>query len=251
MGLYKTEAIVLGYRLLGEADKILTLFSPQQGKIHAVARGVRRPRSRLLGGTQLFTHSNFLILEGRNLDNISQCEIKESFHALRTNLEYMAYGLYFAELIRASTPLEDKNRELFNFLLKTQRVLPGWQDPEVLKFIYEIKLMALQGFAPELFCCVSCGGKLSGQIRFSPPLGGVVCGQCHHQGGVVLSPEVLMTLRRFLRCTYEELSGLRVEESLKPLIKSALQAFIVYRIDRRLKTLQFIQDVNSLKTFNR
>lgn len=115
MALYRTDAIVLGHRNLGEADKILTIFSPEKGKIHAVARGVRRPRNPILAGSQLFTYSNFLIMEGRNLDNISQCEIKESFYKIRQNLEYMAYGLYFAELLRVSTPMEDKNRELFRF----------------------------------------------------------------------------------------------------------------------------------------
>lgn len=115
MALYRTDAIVLGYRNLGEADKILTLFSPDKGKIHAVARGVRRPRNSLLAGSQLFSYCNFFIMEGRSLDNISQCEIKESFYKIRQNLEPMAYGLYFAELLRASTPMEDKNRELFRF----------------------------------------------------------------------------------------------------------------------------------------
>jgi len=250
MGLYKTEAVVLGYRVLGEADKILTLFSPDKGKIHAVAKGVRRPRSSLLGGTQLFTHSSFLIAQGRNLDTISQCEIIESFSSLRATLEHMAYGLYFTELIRVSTPLEEKNRKLFNFLLKTQKMLPAWPDPEVLKFIYELKLMALQGFAPELFCCVGCGGKLSGRIRFSPASGGVICEKCRGFSGIAISPEVLTVLRRFLRCTYEELCQLKVKESLKSPISNVLRAFVEHHIDRKLKALDFIRDVRSLDTNN-
>jgi DNA repair protein RecO (recombination protein O) len=65
MGLYRTEAVVLGHKKLGEADKILTLFSPEKGKIHAVARGVCRPRNHLIGGTQLFSYSSFLLFNGK------------------------------------------------------------------------------------------------------------------------------------------------------------------------------------------
>lgn len=249
MGLYRTDAIVLGHRNIGEADRILTLFSPVKGKIHAVARGVRRPRNHLLGGTQLFTYSNFLIMESRNLDNISQCEIKESFHKIRANLEHMAYGLYFAEMLRASTPIEDKNQELFRFFLKTLYFLQEWSDLELLSRIYEIKLMAIQGFAPEIFHCVSCGEKLSGKMRFSPALGGVLCAQCLKKDtkAVDVSREAVAALRIFIKKPYRELISLDLQENVKKQLKNALYPFILHHLDRKLKTLDFINDINCLK----
>lgn len=249
MGLYRTEAIVLGYRHLGEADKILTLFSPGKGKIHAVARGVRRPRSPLLGGTQLFSYSNFLILEGRNLDNISQCEIKESFYKIRGNLETMAYGLYFAELLRVSTPMEERNQELFRFFLKTMYFLQEWQDLEVLKYIYEIKLMAIQGFAPEIQKCVNCGEKPLDIIYFSPSLGGILCNNCRQRDNRALSltPNALLTLKKLLYGTYEKLIDLKVKPGLKKQLSNTLSPFISHNVDRKLKTLQFIKDVKQIQ----
>ncbi|NLS45789.1 MAG: DNA repair protein RecO [Firmicutes bacterium] len=249
MALYRTEAIVLGYRNLGEADKILTLFSPDKGKIHAVARGVRRPRNPLLGGSQLFSYSNFLIMEGRNLDNISQCEIKESFYKIRQKLEPMSYGLYFAELLRASTPMEDKNRELFRFFLKTMYVLQDWQNLEILSRIYEIKLMAIQGFKPEIQNCVECGERVQNKVFFSASMGGVLCSSCFQRDkhSVTIAPETLIVLKNMLIGTYEELMGIQVKDHVLKELENISKHFISYHIDRKLKTTEFIKDVNRLK----
>jgi len=248
MALYRTDAIVLGYRNLGEADKILTLFSPDKGKIHAVARGVRRPRNPILAGSQLFSYSNFLILEGRNLDTISQCEIKESFYKIRQNLESMAYGLYFAELLRVSTPLEDKNQELFRFFLKTMYLLQKWENIEILSRIYEVKLMAIQGFAPELFQCVGCGRKSFDKIYFSTAMGGILCQNCHGKDrkAINITSDTLNVLRKMLMGTYEELEGLRVKKYVREQLKDVLDLFILHHVDHKLKTAEFIKDVNRL-----
>jgi len=252
MALYKTDAIVLGYRNLGEADKILTLFSPDRGKIHAVARGVRRPRNHILAGTQLFTYSTFLIVEGRNLDNISQCEIKESFYKIRQNLESMAYGLYFAELLRASTPVEDKNRELFQFFLKTMYLLQEWENKELLRWIYELKLMAIQGFAPEVFSCVNCGQRSSSAIYFSPSMGGILCFDCNNKdkNAVSITFETLHTLQQMLMLTYEKLKSIEINKHTKEQLDNILSLFISHQIDRKLKTVQFIKDIKMLNIKN-
>lgn len=252
MGLYSTEAIVIGYRELGEADKILTLFSPEKGKMHAVARGVRRPRNHLLGGTQLFSYSYFLLMPGRNLDTVSQCEIKESFHKVRDHLDKLAYGLYFAELLRASTPMEDKNRELFNFFLKTLYCLEKWDDMGKLSRIYELKLMAIQGFTPEMFNCANCGSHLSGNVKFSPKIGGVLCSRCMALDlkSIELFPEALTVLRKMLKGTYEQLESLELKNNVGEKLKEIMHSFILYHMDRKLKTVQFLRDIENLEKIN-
>jgi len=247
MALYRTDAVVLGHRNLGEADKVLTLFSPDKGKIHVVARGVRRPRSPILAGTQLFCYSNFLILENKSLDSISQCEIKESFFRIRQSLEAVAYGLYFAELLRASTPLEDKNKQLFDFFLKTMYLLQESENPEVLSRIYEIKLLALNGFTPELFRCVNCGKKNFDIIYFSPSMGGILCRDCIEKDkkAVNITTDTLNVMRKMLTKTYEELEDIEIKEYTKQQLQEILELFIEYHIDKKLKTTQFIKDVQS------
>lgn len=247
MGLYRTKAIVIGHKNLGEADKILTLFSPDRGIIHAVARGVRRPRNRLLGGSQIFTYGNYLIMQGRNIDNISQSEIMESFYKIRGNLEQMAYGLYFAELLRASTPIEDKNDELFSFFLKTLYILQKWQDLDFLCRVYELKLLAIQGFLPELFHCVSCGDMDKDTFFFSIEFGGILCNECRLQDrkAILLNDKVLYALRKILLSTYEELTNFCIDD-VRYHLKKILQLFILHQFDCEFKTIDFINDIKRL-----
>lgn len=247
MGLYRTEAIVVGHKDLGEADKILTLFSPDKGIIRAVARGARRPRNRLLGASQMFTYGKYLIMQGRNLDNISQNGIIESFYKIRSNLEQMAYGLYFAELLRASTPIEDKNRELFSFFLKTLYMLQEWKDLEFLCRIYELKLLAIQGFLPELFRCVSCGNSDGYIYFFSITLGGILCDECKLQDrkAILLNEKVLYVLRKILLSTYEELENFYIDD-VRFQLKKILHLFILHQFDHEFKTVGFIKDIKKL-----
>ena len=159
----------------------------------------------------------------------------------------MAYGLYFAELLRASTPMEDKNRELFRFL-KTMYLLQDSEDKEILSRIYEIKLMAIQGFTPEVFSCVNCGGKSSSRVYFSPSMGGILCYNCNNKDkrAVSITPDTISTLQKMLMMTYEELKSIDVNKYTREQLSEVLSLFISHHIDRKLKTVQFIKDIKKL-----
>lgn len=131
-------------------------------------------------------------------------------------------------------------------------LLQEWEDTEVLGRIYEIKLMAIQGFAPEIFRCVGCGKKVFDKIFFSILMGGILCSNCREKDrkAINITPDTLRTLRRMLMRTYEQLEGLQVKEYAKEQLKSISSLFISHHIDRKLKTVQFINDVNDLKTSN-
>ena len=113
MGLYHCEGIVLRTRLFGEADRIVTLLTKEKGKIEAVARGVRRPRNRLVGVTQQFSYLRGLIFTGKDLDQLSQAELIKSFAPLRDDLLKMAYATWWAELLDTFLPVAEVNTEIF------------------------------------------------------------------------------------------------------------------------------------------
>src|SRR5581483_2273902 len=96
---YRTEAIVLHHRELGEADKVLTLYSPDLGKFDAIAKGVRRPTSRKSGHLEELSHSTLLLAHGRTLEVVTQCELLESFAGLREDLSRLGAAVYLAELV--------------------------------------------------------------------------------------------------------------------------------------------------------
>ncbi len=117
MPVYKTEAIVLRQQALGEADRIVTLFTREYGKLRAAAKGIRRPASRLGGRLEPFTHARLLLARGRTLDVIAQAEIVEAFAGVRADLIRSAYAAYVAELVDRGLADRDPHQEVFALTL--------------------------------------------------------------------------------------------------------------------------------------
>mgnify|MGYP000412227916 CR=1 FL=1 len=249
MALYKTEGVVLNHRELGETDKILTLFTLEKGKLHAVARGVRRPRNPLIAGTLIFSRSNFLIVEGKNLDILVQSEIIDSHSKLRSDLKRMAYGAYFSELIRISTPERNKNEKLYNFFLKMLHFLEEYEELEILARCFEIKLLSIQGYTPQLTQCVTCGANKSMQFYLSSLFGGLICENCKEKdkNSKKLSRESISFLLALLYSPIEKTQFLKIDYSFLKEIEEALTSFIEDIFDKKIRTYKFLDAVRNLK----
>ena len=183
MALYRTDGIVLHQFELGEADKIITYFTKDKGKVRAVAKGVRRPLSKKASSVQLFTYAEVLIYQGKSLDTISQSNIHKSFAPLREDLIKMAYGTYILDLIKEVTVEEDPQPVLFALLLRTLYLLMDGEDPELVTRIFELRAMTLIGFQPVLDFCIQCSSPLQGKrFKFHPGSGGLICPNCKTDG---------------------------------------------------------------------
>jgi len=173
MKLYKVLAVVLNSREMRDAHRILTLFSKEQGKIRVVAHGVTKPTSRKRGAVQPFSVTDFLLRRGRELDSISQCEGREFFPGMWADLDKMLYAGHIAELVDALTVDGDPHEAVFVHIIKTLRELDKTADPELVARWFELRLMALLGYLPDLSGCVNCGGEVnSPMVRFSAQAGG-------------------------------------------------------------------------------
>src|SRR6185312_6839218 len=120
---YATEAIILKRTDLGEADRIVTLFTPGKGKYHAIAKGTRRPVSKLAGHLELLSRSQLQLAVGRNLDIVTQAEGRENFLHLRSNLWHMTCGFYLAELVNRFVEDSTPHLDIYSLLLETLRYL--------------------------------------------------------------------------------------------------------------------------------
>ena len=249
--LFRVTAIVVRHRDLGETDQILTLLSRQRGKLGAVAKGVKRPKSKLAAATQLFCHSRLLIAQGRNLDVVSQAEIVDSFYDLRADLTRVAYASYFAELADAVVQERQPCEPIFDLLLAALRRLAApapADDPEPLARVFELGLLAASGFEPEWSACAHCGDQVADAPGgFSPALGGVVCRACAPRvpGLRPLGPAALQAARRFARAA----PGLLPQADLPPRdraqLRAALRSHLEYRLDRRIRSLRFIDELSA------
>lgn len=246
MSIYRTEGIVIRTRDLGEADKIVTVYTRDEGKVRAVARGARRPRNRLLGVAQVFTYSDFVFFRNKGLDTLSQAELKESFFFLRGDLHKMAYGAYILELVDEFTEEGDKNIQVFSLLLATLYLLEMAIDCSLLVHAFEIRLIAMLGYAPELACCVSCGKENpTEKLGFNPSLGGVLCADCMNvENAMKISAGILKVLERLLYGELDKYHILKLTEDMSQELDTILRKYIDYRLDKPLKSLEFL---NTLK----
>lgn len=182
MGLLKTSGIVIKQVNFGEADKILTILTKEHGKIQAVARGARKTKNPFLASTQLFCYSDFVCYQGKSMIYINQAELREAFYDLRTNLENLTYASYILELTNVATQEHQREEKFFLLLAHTLKHITYSKkiDINLITLTFQVKLIALSGYAPHLEDCVSCGHPLNKKIKMSSKMGGPLCPQCFH-----------------------------------------------------------------------
>jgi DNA repair protein RecO (recombination protein O) len=245
MPVYKANALVLHRINLGETDKILTLFCREAGKLSAVAKGARRGNSKLSGATELFTHSRLLLAVGRSLDIVSQCEIRESFPALRTDLAKLTRATYLCELTDRLVEEREPNPDVFDLLLSALYVLQRTDnDPDVVVHAFELRLLAERGYSPSLKECVRCGEALDHRrLAFSPSLGGALCSadRYAHDDAIAVSWETLELMRTLMDAEVTELVRLTPPQKTLREAAKCLRWYIRYRTERDLKSADFLE----------
>jgi DNA repair protein RecO (recombination protein O) len=176
---YTTDAIVLRRGRFGEHGVLLTLFTPDQGKVAAIAKGVYRPASKLAGHLEPLLHVRLLLAKGRNLDIVTQAQVIHPFGTLRDDLYRTAAAWYAAELVDRMSESRQENRLLYELLLGLLTRLDGDRSPDLLLRFFEMRLLGYLGYRPALWRCAQCGAAAEdGAVLFSPGNGGLHCGEC-------------------------------------------------------------------------
>lgn len=241
--LYKTEAIVLKRTDFGEADKILTLYTPHLGKLRAIAKGVRRPTSRLGGHVELFTHSRLLIAKGRNLDIVTQSETIHSFIPLREDLLRTTLACYVAELTERLVEERIESYPLFDLLLRTFERVDSGSNPQLAVHFFEIQLLGHLGYRPELHRCSHCQAVVgpSGNF-FSPVSGGVLCLDCGRADATArgMTTNAFKMLRLMQSGNYATSARVRLDDTVRREIDSLLRGYVEYVLERELKSAGFL-----------
>lgn len=248
MPLYQTEGIVLRTRNLGEADKICVIYSREEGKLSAVARGSRRPKSRLLSVSQPFTHARYLFYRGRSLDTIRQGEIIDSFRAVREDLTRMAIASYAAELIDVSVDERQPSALLFETILSAWTLFANASDPETALLWFELKLLDQLGYRPELESCVACGGKNGSSLVFSPKEGGILCPGCKDRDMTArrASLRSVAQMRHLLNAPARGFQVLRLSTDDHTQIRALLNGYFDYYFERPLKSRSFLDALQEM-----
>ncbi len=240
---YQTEAIIIKKTKLGEADRILTLYTPHLGKIQAVAKGVRRPRSKMAGHLELLTHSQVSLARGRNLDTITGSLTINSFLPLKTDLWLTSCALYVTELVNQFTADHIENYPLFQLLLETMHHLCQTGSKELVLRCFELHLLNEIGYRPQLQHCVSCHSTLQPVTNsFCPSAGGVLCPNCsQHQPLTYPTSVNAVKVLRFLQSNdYHTVSKLEINRELSRELEEIIRGYLKYLLEREVKSTAWL-----------
>jgi len=244
----RVEAVVIHHSDWGEADRFLRLYTLEMGKIRAIAKGVRKPRSRKAGHLEPFTRTRLLLARGREIPLVTQAETINAFLALQGDLERSTYASYVVELLDRFTYEEEENQALYRLITDTLQRICQSDNLNMVTRYYEMRLLDHVGFRPQLFKCVGCDHEIQPQDQFfSAQQGGVLCPDCGSQttGSRSITMQALRYLRHFQRSNYGEASRARLDPSLNREIETIIQNYLTFLLERSLNTPPFFHEVRT------
>lgn len=245
---YRAEGIVLKGSNFGEADRILTIFTREEGKVSSIARGAKKVKSTMRAGTQILCRSDFSFYRGRgSLDTITQCQIIESYPQLRNDLGRYSFALYLAEICDTFLPLHNPENSVY-LLLTTGLYLLEGEDPLLVLCFLQIKLLNLAGFKPDLDFCSGCKDKLGADV-FVSGASGIFCSDCaaDKENKFKLSKGALNLWQYLTRANLRVLKKIKVNSALKRELFYALKIYWEFVLEKHLKTSDFIVEIKALE----
>ena len=239
---YTTKGLILRETQYKDNDKLLDVLTGDMGRITVKARGVRRKNSPLRSGCQLLCYSELTLFEKNGFYTVNEAEPLEMFMGLRTDIELLALGSYFAQLLSCVSDQDQVSPELLSLGLNSLYALDQLKKPQVLvKAVFELRLMALAGYYPELSGCAACGEE--GTRLFCFQEGGLLCEDCRKnlpgQDGVELSQGVLDAMEHILHCPAKRLFSFTLPEQQLKELGEVTERYLICQLDQSFYALDF------------
>lgn len=254
MTTYRTKGIIIKKINFKEADKIVTILTRNLGKITAIAHGVRKSISKLAGHLELFMLSDLVLEEGKNLDTVTSAQNLQSFKNIRKDLRKASEAYYIGELVNKFLPEKYKDTRMFNLLVGTFTTLDDNRiDSEtkilLIRLAFELKLLDLLGFAPQLIHCLHCGQKLKPERNyFSLIMGGILCFNCrvYDRQAQNILPETIKILRILLDQDFGFILRIKIDSNLLNETAQVVDNYVRFILEKNLKSADFVKHVQSL-----
>ena len=242
----RVDCVVLRHSNWGEADRMLSVYSREHGKLRAIAKGARKMRSRKAGHLEPFTRVTLMLARGRDMWIVTQAETIDAYLPIKETLALTGQAAYVIELLDRFTYDEGENRSLYNLVVDTLERLSMQMDPFTVVRYYEIRLLDLLGFRPDLSYCVQCQNEIKAEDQFFSVLhGGVLCPNCGPRttGSRPVSMATLKYLRHFQRSSFEDACRAVIPAPVRQEMETLLNHYLTYLLERGLNTPAFIRKV--------
>ncbi|NLI60239.1 MAG: DNA repair protein RecO [Clostridiales bacterium] len=241
-----TQGVVLRYTNFREADRMITLLSPELGKISVLARGCRKQKSRFLSATELFAYGDYVLYRKGDFHIMTQANVRDSFYEIRNDFNKLVYSSYILDLTDEVASPGQEDYHLFYLLLQILSYL-CYSDlcPKDITHVFEVKLMAHLGYRPVLDSCMNCGSN-SKSYHFDVREGGLICDDCHNmvKRGYTIQMGTIRTIEHILDMDIKRLNILKIPAPIKEELDRILEAYVEERLEKRLKTRQFMKKIS-------
>ena len=241
-----TNALVLREVRYKEADRILTLLTSTDGKITVKARGALRKGSKTAAATQQLTYSEMTLFGNRGKWTVNEAVTKEAFTGLRADMENLALGCYFAECLEAFSVEDQPEPAILQLGLNSLYALSHQlYPPEQIKAAFELRLMCLTGYTPELSACPACGCQEMEQPVLSLERGSVFCRACANGSDQLarLCPDSLSALRYIVSAPAKQLFSFRLEGEAMQRLSAATERYLLLQTERQFSTLTYWKNI--------
>lgn len=239
-----TRGLILRETHYRESDKILTVLTEDEGKLTVGARGVLRPRSRLASAVQLLSFSEMTLFENKGRWTVNEASTVEEFRGLRADIELLALGSYVAELLEAVSDEDCPNLSVLQLGLNTLFALSNeLYPPEQVKAAFELRLMCLAGYRPELGACAVCGRTDISDGYLDADLGGLVCADCRRSGSMRLGAAAIDAMRYIVDAPARRVFSFTLDGDALAQLASVCETYTLLTLDRPFGSLDYYRRI--------
>jgi len=246
----KTYGIVLAHIPLSTQDKKLIILTPDMGLIEAVARNTVSIRSKLAAACEILAYSEFCLFKGKSGYIVNSADLENNFYHIREDLFALSLAGYFCELTRFVIPSEDNGNEILSLLMNTLFLLQNRKRSlSFLKAVFELRLLALSGFAPDLFECCICGCDIEEDVYFLPIEGRLICKNClaknpYNESKILLPLSIKKAMEYIITSDKSKIFSFKLSEEGEKFLESVSESFTLYHIGGNFKSLDFYKSIN-------
>lgn len=244
----KTKGLVLREVTYKEADRIITVFSETDGIISAKARGALRKNSKYSAGTQMLTYSDFVFVSRDGKLSVSEANVIESFEDMRTDIAALSLGTYFAECIETLLVENQPDADLLQLILNSLFALSrNMYSPQKIKAAFELRLMSLSGYEPQLEGCADCGEDFPGKMRFGIAEGCIFCPECAMGRGMGITADEQNTMKYIISAPAKKLLSFTTDEITEQALAFIAEQYIQNHTERKFSTLEYYKKLSNFK----
>lgn len=245
-----TRAVVLSAKNLEEHDRLVVLLTEDLGVVTAYAKGARRQKGTMSSATEQLSYSAFQLFRNRERTFVDRAETETVFFAIRQDVERLALASYFCQLCRELIPEGETQPEYLHLMMNTLTLLDRGKTPlSQLKAVFELRLLTMSGYMPDLVACAACGDFTGEGILFAPAAGTVYCGGCAPKAGntplMPLEPGVFQAMRHIIYSDFGKLFSFRLPAEGLERLAAASEAYLLAQVERVLPALDFYKTIKA------